>query len=78
MGKFIGAFLIFIFIAFVFATLIGVILLYIKGIKKKLENNKFKKDYYNNNTQQMQELIRLQKMQIEELQKQNKNDNQNQ
>lgn len=78
MGKFIGAFLIFIFIAFIFATLIGVILLYIKGIKKKLENNKFKKDYYNNNTQQMQELIRLQKMQIEELQKQNKNDNQNQ
>lgn len=73
MGKFIGAFLIFIFIAFIFATLIGVILLYKKGIEKKLENNKFKKDYYNNNTKQMQELIRLQKMQIEELQKQNNN-----
>lgn len=75
MGKFIGAFLVFILVAFILALLIGVVIMYAKGIDKKIQHNKFKRDYYNNNQQQMQEIIRLQKLQIEQLQKQNEKEN---
>lgn len=73
MGKFIGAFLIFICLVIIFGILTGVTILYIKALKKRKESNKLKNDYYKNNTKQIQELIELQKKQIEELQKQKEN-----
>lgn len=73
MGKFIGAFLIFICLVIIFGILTGVTILYIKALKKRKESNKLKNDYYKNNTKQIQELIELQKKQIEELKKQKEN-----
>ena len=80
MGKIIGiagfsiAYIIIIILTLIgIGIMIAVPIIYVKAIKKKKETYNFKRNYYEQNTKQMQEIIDLQKKQIEQMNKDKNN-----
>lgn len=57
------------------ALMVIIPIIYIKAIKKKKETYDFKMNYYKQNTKQLQEIIELQKNQLEKMNKEEENNN---